>query len=373
MMEAHQLALNKAKIQLMTYPDSAFFTTVLFSLIHIWDNAVLTAATNGKYIKYNIKFFMGLSAEERLFLLLHETLHVVFMHMVRRGDKDPYIWNMAADYVINAVLISRGYKMPKMGLYDPQYNDMSVEEVYKLLIQEKDNNLKNLPWDDLIEAPEDFEAIEEEVAEILVRAAIASKMAEDKPGTIPSEVQIFLDNLLTPKLPWYRILSKDMTSLAKHDYSFRRPNRRYLPDHYLPSLYSEALEDVAICVDASGSVSDHDFSTFVTETAAVFKTVKPKKVTLIQFDTEIKNVSKLNSIDDLRKVNFKGRGGTDIQPVLKWAKENKPQLLLIFTDGEFAFSEDDPVIKSKVIWLIHNNKKFKPSFGKVIHYEIKGK
>ena len=374
MMEAHQLALNRAKIQLMTHDNSAFFTTVLFNLVHIWDNSVGTAATNGKYIKYNIPFFMALDAEERLFLLLHETLHVVFMHMLRRGERDPRIWNIAADYVINALLISLGYKMPKMGLYEPEYAEMSVDAIYEILINKKKEELEEVPWEDLIDASEDFEeskAIEEEITEILVRAAIASKIAEDKPGTIPGEVQIFLDNLLTPKLPWHRILRRDMTSLAKHGYSFRRPNRRYLPDHYLPSPYNESLINVAAAIDASGSVSDYDFSTIVTETVSIFKTVKPKKMTLIQFDTDIKEVSNLHSINDLRNVKFNGRGGTEIGPVLKWAATNKPQLLLIFTDGYFDFNDDDPIIKSKVIWLIHNNNKFNAPFGKTIHYTIK--
>lgn len=368
-MEAHQLALNKAKIQLMTRPDSTFFTTVLFSLVHIWDNSLSTAATNGKYIKYNTEFFMSLDEEERLFLLLHETLHVVLMHMCRLGERDHSKWNKAADYVINALLISLGYKMPSMGLYDPQYIGMSTEEVYKLL---PDDDPQDCPWPDL-EAPSEeiIEKVNEAIKEILIRAAIQSKMAEDKPGTIPGEVQIFLDNLLTPKLPWHRILKKDLNSLAKHDYSFRRPNRRFQPDHYLPSMYSETLVDVAVGTDTSGSVSDYDYSTIITETASIFKTVKPKKLTLIQFDTKIKDVSVLKSIHDLRSVKFEGRGGTDIHPLLDWAVINKPQLLLIFTDGHFKFKSELPIIKSKIIWLIHNNNKFKAPFGKVIHYEIK--
>lgn len=367
-MEAHQLALNKAKIQLMLHPDSTFFTTVLFSLVHLWDNTQSTACTNGKYIKFNSEFFMSLDAEERLFLLLHETLHVVLAHMSRLGDRDPRKWNIAADYVINALLISLGYKMPKMGLYDEQYKGMSTEEVYRLLPEQDPSQPSPCPWPDLESPPEDFE---EAIKDILIRAAIQSKMAEDKPGTIPGEVQIFLDNLLTPKLPWHRIFKRDMKSLAKNDYSYAKPNRRYSPDHYLPSLYSEALLDIAVGTDTSGSVSDHDYSTIITETASIFKTVKPSKISLIQFDTKIKDVSVLKSVNDLRKVRFEGRGGTEIAPILQWASINKPQLLLIFTDGHFHFRAEDPIIKSKVIWLIHNNKKFKAPFGKVIHYEIK--
>ena len=64
-------ALNKAKIRLMSTPDSAFFTTVCFSLKHIWDESIPTAATNGKEIRFNPDFFMSLNTDEQVFLLLH--------------------------------------------------------------------------------------------------------------------------------------------------------------------------------------------------------------------------------------------------------------------------------------------------------------
>lgn len=367
MMEAHQLALQKAKIQLMGRTDTAFFTTVLFSLKHIWDNSIGTAGTNGKHIRFNIDFFMNLCEEERLFLLLHETLHVALMHMLRLNGRDHGRWNVAADYVINLMLVKRGYKMPKGGLYDTKYEGMSVEEVYDALGEQKP---EDTPWPDIEPPPLDSEELEEEVKDILVRAAIQSKMANDTVGSIPDEIQIFLDNLLKPKLPWQTILRRYKQRLTKHDYSYRKPNRRFFPEHYLPCMVSECLIDVTIAVDTSGSVSDHDFSVFIAETQSIFRAMKPRQITLIQFDTEIKEVSKLHSINDLRTVKFEGRGGTCIYPVLEWAKEHKPQLLLIFTDGHFHLPPGDMKLKTPLVWLIHNNPKFIAPHGKTIHYAI---
>jgi len=89
---------------------------------------------------------------------------------------------------------------------------------------------------------------------------------------------------------------------------------------------------------------------------------------LIQFDTEIIMTNSISSIQELSKVKFTGGGGTDINPVLEWTQQNRPQLLLVFTDGYFEFSDITP--KSEVIWVIHNNKKFTSKFGKIINYEI---
>jgi predicted metal-dependent peptidase len=143
-------ALDKAKIKLLDSPDSTFFVTVCFSLKHIWDESLPTAATNGTQIRYNPNFFLSLSEDERVFLLLHETLHVVFMHITRLKERDPRKWNYAGDYVINHLLISRGYRMPEGGLHDPKYKNMSTEQVYDLL--EDDDIDENFEID--IEEPE---------------------------------------------------------------------------------------------------------------------------------------------------------------------------------------------------------------------------
>lgn len=133
-------------------------------------------------------------------------------------------------------------------------------------------------------------------------------------------------------------------------------------------MFSEKLMDIAIAVDASGSVSDDDFKVFVSETNGILRMMKPDKLTLIQFDSKIKSVDKIGSIQDLMNVQFFGRGGTRIEPVMEWAKENKPKLLLVFTDGEFNFYNTD--YKTNTVFLIHNNSRFKSPYGKVIHYEI---
>jgi len=368
----HEIALNKAKIALMGKPDSAFFTTLAFSLIHEFSDKVSTAATNGKKIMYNPQFFMSLSHEERVFLILHEAMHCAYLHMERKGDRDHRKFNMAADHVINLQLLERGFKMPKDGLADDQYKQLSTEEVYSLLpTHPSDQPMPGFGED--LQAPDDpspaaAEALANEIQDILVRASIQSKMAGDKPGSIPGEIEIFLNRLLNPKLPWNRILQKYLQTFAKNDYSFKRPNRRFFPQFHMPRLFGENLINIAVAVDTSGSVSDEEFNRFVSETASIMKMMKPETITIIQFDTEIKSVDKVHSMHDLMHVSFTGRGGTHIEPVLEWADKNKPQLLLVFTDGYFHFY--GPETKAKTLWLIHDNPKFQAPFGKVIHYEV---
>lgn len=365
----HEIALSKAKIQLMSRPDSAFFTHLAFSLKHSFDDSINTAATNGREVKYSPKFFMSLNHDERLFLILHEAMHCAYLHMERTQTRDRMRFNIAADHVINLQLIERGFKMPSCGLADSAYKDLSTEVVYNLLPPPPPQKPMGGFGQDLEEPGDASGSLAEDVKNILVQAAIQSKMAGDKAGTIPGDIQIFLDNLLAPKLPWNRILQKYMQSFSKNDYSFRKPNRRFFPKHYLPSLYSENLMDLAAFADISASVTDHEFHQQLSETASIMRMMKPAKISFGQFDTAIKRVDQIRSLTDVRNIKFTGRGGTRILPVIEWANANKPQLLLIFTDGDFRFP---PGLTTKVpvIWLIYNNTQFTAPFGKVIHYKI---
>ena len=362
----HVVALNKAKIALMQHQNSAFFTTVCFSLKHIWDESIPTAATDGIEIRFNPQFFMSLTVEERVFLLLHESMHVAFLHMVRQSVRTHKKWNIACDHVINLMLIARGFHMPEHGYADPQYNGMSTEQVYDLLPDDCGENFTM----DLLPPPPNLEEEELQriVDDILVRASIQSKMAGDAPGSIPGDIEIYLDKLLKPVLPWSRILQRFLNAQAKNDYSWMKPNRRFFPRHHLPSMYSEKLIDLAIAVDTSGSVTDKEFLVFITEVNNILRMMKPDTLTLLQFDTNIKSVDKLKSMRDLAKLKFTGRGGTRIMPVYNWARDNKPQLLLIFSDGHFTMPEEKP--KTNLLWVIHNNDKFTSPAGKVIHYKV---
>ena len=363
-MTPHDLALNKTKIALMGKEGSAFFTTLVFSLRMAWDESIPTACTDGKWIWISPKYFMSLSPSARVTLLVHEAMHCAYLHMDRLGTKKMPKWNYATDYVINLQLHDRGFEGWPNWLLDTQYKDMSSEQVYNLLGE----NLPPPPMDDLRPSEASSEKLKQDMDEILVRAAIQSKARKEDAGSIPGDIQIYLNNLLNPKLPWNQILQRYLKQAAKEDYSFRKPNRRYFPKLILPSLYSQKVEDLAIAIDTSGSITDEQFHQFISETHSLLRMMKPQKLSLIQFDTSIKSVDTIKNIHDLMRVKFSGRGGTMIAPVLEWANANKPKVLLVFSDGEFYW----PGIETKVntIWLIHGEYPFTPPFGKTINYKI---
>ena len=124
--------LLKAKIELMT--RSVFLSTINLSVKHIISNTVATAGTDCKQIMYNPDFCKNLSIIELTGLMAHECWHIAFMHKLRQGDRNHVLWNKAADYVINNMLLDSGYTLPPGGLADKIFIDMSTEQVYDALL-----------------------------------------------------------------------------------------------------------------------------------------------------------------------------------------------------------------------------------------------
>ena len=362
-----QKALDKAKIELMSSPNMGFISTVCFSMRCLWTMDLPTAATNGRSIWLNPVTYLALTERQRVSRLLHETWHVALMHLDRQSTRDQHKWNVACDYYINLMLTDAGYERIPTWLWDVQYRDMSSEQIYAALppdieLPETERDLEE-PADD-----SEAKALQAHLDQVLIRAAIVSASCNDRPGTVPGAVQTYLDKLLNPVLPWNRILLKHMHGLSKTNYSWQRPNRRFFPDHHLPSLYGESLDEIAAFVDISGSVSDQDFKQTVSEVHAILRQFRPRLIHFGQFDTCIQSMTPIKTVKALMETEFTGRGGTLIGPVIDWVAEHKPKLTLIFSDGGFRHSRKDP--GTPVVWLIHNNPNFTAPFGKVVHYDM---
>ena len=374
--------LERAKIHLMLKPGSVFYSTILFSLKQSWSSNLPTAGTDGTNLMINKKWFMGLTDAERIGLLAHEVMHVALSHMTRRGKRDPQIWNYAGDFIINNELKRHGYTLPKTDCIDSQYKDMNTEQVYeKLYLDHPPNSGGSGIGDILISGigqdilypknPQEVQVTEQKVADIVMQAAIQAKSSNDKPGSIPGEVEIQLESILNPKLPWNVILQNYLTRFTKDDYTWQRPNRRYLPEHYLPTAHTESICNIAVAVDSSGSVLQSEFNYFIREIASIRENLKPDKITLVDFDTRIRSIQEINeSTNILKDLKFKGGGGTDVHDLLKWAKKNNPDVMLIFTDGEFSMPGSSCYPTCPVIWLIHDGREFTSPFGEIINYDI---
>jgi len=78
----------------------------------------------------------GRDERECRFVMAHELLHVGLRHQARRQGRDPFLWNAACDYVINAWLMEMQLgDLPAVGaLYDPELKGLSAEAIYDRIV-----------------------------------------------------------------------------------------------------------------------------------------------------------------------------------------------------------------------------------------------
>lgn len=89
--------LDKTKGSVFIGRTAAFLGSLLCDITFIWDSEAArgTAATDGVHIWWCPKFFMGLPPKTRETILMHELWHPGLLHMIRRGNRDPKVWNYA--------------------------------------------------------------------------------------------------------------------------------------------------------------------------------------------------------------------------------------------------------------------------------------
>ena len=101
-------------------------------------NVVETAATDGKNIVYSPIFFNGLTNSQKQFIIAHEVLHIAFNHILRSKDRNPKLWNIATDAVINQILIHEQLPIVEGGVNIPAAINHSAEEMYEMLLRKKE-------------------------------------------------------------------------------------------------------------------------------------------------------------------------------------------------------------------------------------------
>ena len=126
--------LTRARTQLLL--NQPFFGTLGLRL-KLVPGSLPTMATDGSRIVYNSAFVGELKPAELEGVLAHEVLHCALGHHCRRGERDPELWNEAADLAINPILLGNGLTLPAGALIDPAFANLSAEEIYARLLRRR--------------------------------------------------------------------------------------------------------------------------------------------------------------------------------------------------------------------------------------------
>ena len=104
-----------------------------------------TAAVDGRNLYFNTQFFNKMNNKEIEFVIAHEILHCVFDHLGRREGRDPKLYNIAADYIVNNLLVRDriGEKPSFIDCFqDFKYDKWTSEEVYDDIYEQAKQNGK---------------------------------------------------------------------------------------------------------------------------------------------------------------------------------------------------------------------------------------
>lgn len=360
--------LDRVKTEAFVNSNGAFLGSLLCQLKGvIWNEQIPTACTNSITLEWNPYWFLSIPEPTRKTVLMHELWHVGLMHQVRRGNRDPEIWNEACDHYINLKLKEMKYTFDGTDpLCDDKYRGMHEEAIYDDLIKnpspkpKKPNGFSN----DLSTAPPDPLKV--------VTAVVAAKQAaalSGQAGTLPGSINDTLEGFLKPKLPWEQLLYRWMEELSCDEYSWRHRNRRF-PNIYMPGTKpgEGGLSHLIYFLDVSGSIEDEDVRKFNSEVKYIKDNLEPERLTLVLFDTKIHEVFEFYKDDPFDAIHVAGRGGTSLTCVREYIEEHKPTAAVIFSDLECK-----PMKKPKhgipVLWVRtrpQSSYSHVPSYGKLI-------
>tara|TARA_B100000965_G_scaffold236065_1_gene197761 strand:- start:155 stop:1324 length:1170 start_codon:yes stop_codon:yes gene_type:complete len=348
---------------------SFFGSLMLFAQIET-TKKLPTAATDGRKIFFNVEFLYSLSSKEQNALMLHEVLHMALLHVTRRQNRDPHIWNIAADIVVND-LIERNtsFPLPQGAITDTRFQDKSVEYIYEALLKSKKKyklaindilqpgNSEDSQGDVNLSEPlsqeeaDEIESFWKDKMEILKNSS-EHNLSNGK-GSLPAGIEQEISTILEPEVDWRHALWK---YVGKTPADFDDLDRRFIyKGLYLESLLTEAVE-VSVCIDTSGSVSDELLMQFAGELKGILRSYPNVKCSLFFADTDLAGPYEIDRIEQMPKAI--GRGGTSFVPFFDYLRKNGEEnsllgnnkLSIYFTDGYGDFPQQEP--DNPTMWLV---------------------
>lgn len=341
--------LSGAQMRLRT--RQPFFATLAFFSRQLLRDDIGTAATDGRDVFWNREFLARLTPAEVDGVLLHEILHAALLHVTRRGPRDPILWNIACDIVVNGIVEDAGLSLPKGAVRKKEWEKFAVEEVYALLDKHAIRITIPEGWNDLLDpGPGAHDAIEAHWKQALAQAKTINH--GHLQGKLPAGLDRELGGLEPARLNWrsylWRYLVRTPTDFSELD---RRLIHRGL---YVETLQSDSVR-VFVCIDTSGSIGNEELKLFLGELMGILSAYPHIQADLWWADADVYGPYRMESVGD-EIPRPQGGGGTDFRPfftaVEKLAREEGiPDALCVYlTDGYGAFPDPAPALPT--LWVV---------------------
>ena len=371
--------LTKARIQIQM--KNPFFAHMsLYLNFKEMKKGELDCDSMGVDVKGTLYYYGGfvekLSDEELKGVLIHEILHLTFLHLTRLGTRNHEIFNIATDLCINWLISQNGFTLPssdefkplvpdydgefnEMGLHLEKINEKTAEIVYDEIVKQAKKNGENaegegdeggegegdVDLDKLGKARFDEHKYSKEMTkkekdkaekQWVDRIQEGMTIAKMK-GDVPNGMERFLGDLHKEKINWKSLLNQYITQQIPYDYSYAKPHKKSVcVGTYMPHQLKEKVE-IAVCIDLSGSIGAKEYADFMSEIVGLARAYQERiDIHFYSHDTEgyYGGLVQNGNIHKILALDLKGGGGTSHKPVMDLMKENnETKMVVFFTDG----------------------------------------
>lgn len=300
--------------------------------------------------------------EQMKFVMAHELLHVGLRHDERQQGRDPFLWNVACDYVINDWLVEAGIgDLPGDGaLFDIELRGFSAEEIYDRLTTDlrqmrklqKLRTFRGFGEVDILgdRTPVWWRSGPGCDLDAFYRRALAEglelHLSSGNRGYLPGDLVEEIRALQQPPIPWDVKLAQWLDGFIRpieYRRTFTRASRRQAstPDIPRPAWVRpeepEVTRTFAVVLDSSGSMNRMLLGKAVGAIASYAMSREVSVVRLVMCDAKSHDRGFIEPEELLGRVEITGRGGTILQPGIQCVLEardfpkNGP--ILVITDG----------------------------------------
>jgi predicted metal-dependent peptidase len=311
------------------------------------------------------------------FVIAHEILHVALDHARRRAGRDPLIWNLACDFVINHWLVEMNIGISPSGLFfDKELSTKSADEIYLMIasdvrLKKKLMTLKDMragegnskkSCDMLDQDPSYFAEFADACKEALLRGVFMHQSCGR--GDLPADLVEEIKAINQPVIPWQVELADWIAQhfpLEENRRSYARPSRRQssTPDiprpAYIKPTYEKKTRTFGVILDTSGSMDKKLLGKCLGAIASYSQAQEVKEIRLIFCDAQPYDEGFVPVELLAHKMKVKGRGGTVLQQAVNYLQncldfpDNAP--ILILTDG---FFEGNLTVEREHAFLVPN-------------------
>ena len=373
------------------YLDLRYLNAALGALALTPADELHNLATDGARLCYDPAWAVELYRSNRRYLLrayLHSVLHCIFRHPWLRGKRDPDLWGLACDIVVEEVLdtikipsLTRPVGWLRQKTYRTLHSECSLVAagpVYRWLTAREPEELNALQREFFCDShrlwPKDTDSPQSQMQgrrwEQLGREAQltmqqAGRQAGESAGAQAMQAQIeaahsrrLYKDFLRRFAVWREEphLDDDAFDLGYYTYGLRTYGNMPLIEP-LETRESKKIRDFVIVIDTSESTAGELVKAFLRETFGLLKTgesfFRQCNIAVMQCDDAVRELTFLHDTDALdcyaAGMTLTGGGGTDFRPAFEKINAlcadgtlRDLQGVLYFTDGKGVYPARRP-------------------------------